>query len=316
MHWILEASTFAGKSDRVFWCVVGLAVLFLFSITGVMIAFVLRYDRKRHPVAAQIEGHTLLEILWTVIPLILFLLIFYFGWTNYEYTRHAPRDAMVVRVTARQWQWGFAYPNGVHTPVLYVPVDRPVKLEVVSLDVIHGFFIPAFRLKVDAVPSMTNTTWFQATRLGAYDIQCTVICGVGHSAMLSQVVVVPEAEFKRWYFGPEGTPVPALQRPSPVAASAPEPPGMKVMRSKGCLACHSLDGSPRVGPTLKGVFGRRERVLAGGRARLQTVDEARLTQAIQAPREVVVQGYPPVMPPGGLEPGELAQVLAYLKTLK
>jgi cytochrome c oxidase subunit 2 len=315
MHWTPEATTFAGSSDRVFWWTVGLATLFLVGITVVMIVFVLRYDRQRHPRAAQIEGHTFLELLWTVIPLLLFLVIFYFGWTNYETTRHPPRDAMVVQVTARQWKWGFTYPNGVHTPDLYVPVNRPVKLDVVSLDVIHGFYIPSFRLKVDAVPTLTNTTWFQATRTGTYDIQCTVICGVGHSTMLSQVLVVPEADFKRWYFGPEGTPPPVPLGAQAPAPAAPEPPGLAVLRAKGCLECHSLDGSPRVGPTLKGIFGRRERVLVGGQARTRTLDEAGLRQAIQEPEKAVLEGYPPVMPPGGLEPAELAQVLAYLKTL-
>jgi cytochrome c oxidase subunit II len=313
MPWTQEATTFAGQSDRVFWFTVGLSVLFLVFITGAMLVFVLRYGRKRHPRAAQIEGHTLLEILWTVIPLFLFLVIFYFGWTSYETTRHPPRDAMVVQVTARQWKWAFTYPNGVHTEVLYIPVNRPVKLDVVSLDVIHGFYLPAFRLKVDAVPTLTNTTWFQATRLGTYDIQCTVICGVGHSAMVTEALVVPEADFKRWYFGPEGTPPPSPRGLQAVAAT--DPPGLVLLRDKGCLECHSVDGSPRVGPTLKGVFGRRERVLVGGRARHRTLDEAGLREAIQQPEKAVLEGYPPVMPPGGLEPGELAQVLAYLKTL-
>jgi cytochrome c oxidase subunit 2 len=311
MTWTREATTFAGQSDRVFWCTVGLAALFLAGITVVMIAFVLRYDRKRHPRAAQIEGHTVLEILWTVIPLILFLVIFYFGWTSFETTRHPPRDAMVVQVTARQWKWGFTYPNGVRTAVLYVPVNRPVKLDVVSLDVIHGFYIPAFRLKVDAVPTLTNTTWFQATRPGTYDIQCTVICGVGHSAMLSQVLVVPEADFKRWFFGPEGTPPPVPQG----VPAATGPPGLAVLQAKGCLECHSVDGSPRVGPTLKGVFGRREKVVEAGRTRVRTLDDPGLRRAIQEPGTAVVEGYPAVMPPGGLEPAELAQVLDYLKTL-
>jgi len=313
MPWTQEATPFAASSDRVFWGTVGLATLFLVGITVVMIVFVLRYARRRHPRAAQIEGHTLLELLWTVIPLALFLVIFYFGWTSYETTRHPPRDAMVVQVTARQWKWGFTYPNGAHTAVLCVPVNRPVKLDVVSLDVIHGFYIPAFRLKVDAVPTLTNSTWFQATRLGTYDIQCTVICGVQHSTMTSQVQVVPEAAFKAWYFGPEGTPPPGAQ---PLPAAVPDPPGLAVLRSKGCLDCHSLDGTAMVGPTLKGVFGRREQVLAGDRTRLRVLDAAGLRQAIQEPDQAHLEGYPPVMPPGGLDAAELDQVLAYLKTLK
>ncbi len=133
---------------------------------------------------------------WTVVPLLMFLAIFYFGWTSYDYSRRAPRDAMVVKVTGRQWIWSFQYPNGKQTDKLYAVLDRPMKLEVNSADILHGFYIPAFRLKVDAVPGRTNTTWFQPTRLGSFDIQCTVICGVNHSAMLSHVEVVRENEFQ------------------------------------------------------------------------------------------------------------------------
>lgn len=212
---LIRASTSAGQSDTIFWAVTGLAVLFLVANTVLMIFFVVRYQRDRHPVAAQIEGHTLLELLWTVIPLLLFLLIFYYGWTHYAYTRNPPRDAMVVKVTARQWKWSFTYPNGKQTAELYAPVNRPMRLDVVTLDVIHGFYVAAFRLKVDAVPTRTNSTWFLATRPGAYDIQCTVLCGVDHSKMLSKVVIVPEDEFLRWYFAPEGAAEPALPRAAP-----------------------------------------------------------------------------------------------------
>jgi cytochrome c oxidase subunit 2 len=203
-----QASTFATRADQIFLVVFLLSLGFLVGITAVMVYFVVRYSRKRHPKAEQIEGHTGLEITWTVIPLVLFVAIFYFGWTNYDYGRRAPRDAMVVHVTARQWAWGFEYPNGKQTTKLYAALNRPVKVEVQSLDVVHGFYVPAFRIKVDAVPGRTNVTWFQPTQPGSYDILCTVICGVNHSAMLSTVEVVAEDAFKAWYFGPEGTPEP------------------------------------------------------------------------------------------------------------
>jgi cytochrome c oxidase subunit 2 len=313
MDWIREASTAAGKADAVFFATLLLATLFLVFITALMVGFVLRYGRDRHPRAAQIEGNLPLEITWTVIPLVLFLVIFYYGWTRFEYSRNPPRDAMAVRVTARQWKWGFTYPNGKQTAVLYAPVDRPMKLELVSTDVIHGFFVPAFRLKLDAVPSFTNSTWFQATRTGTFDILCTVICGVDHSGMLGKVVVVPEAEFRAWYFAPEGALEPVL--PGAPAAPAAEPAGLALLRTKGCLDCHSVDGSPMVGPTLKGVYGRKEEVQLAGQVRRLTVDEARLRRAILAPGKEVVQGYPPVMPQVELAPRELDQVIDYLKTL-
>lgn len=301
MDWIREASTSAGRADTVFFATVLLSTVFLAFITALMIGFVLRYDRRRHPRAAQIEGNALLELTWTLVPLVLFLVIFYYGWTRYDDTRNPPRDALAVRVTARQWNWVFTYPNGRRTTTLYAPVQRPMKLELTSADVIHGFYVPAFRLKGDCVPGRANRTWFQATRPGEYDLLCTVICGADHSSMVGQVVVLPEAEFRAWYFAAEG----------------PEdsPPGLAVLRARGCLRCHSVDGRPMVGPTFKGVYGRREEVLAGDRARGITVDEARLRRAITDPGRERVQGYPPVMPRVELAPGELGQVLDYLRTL-
>lgn len=317
MEWMKQASTSAEKSDAVFFFVFGLSLLFLVFITALMIYFVIRYSKKRHPKAAQIEGHTGLEIAWTTIPLVLFLAIFYYGWTNYEYMRLAPRDSMVIKVTARQWSWSFEYPNGKQSKVLFAPLAKPMKLEVRSADVVHGFFVPSFRLKIDAVPSRANTTWFEATKLGSYDIECTVICGVDHSLMLSKVIVVPEDEFKAWYFGGENAPEPGKNLPAPAAVNpVNEPVGLVIMRAKGCLECHSIDGKPMVGPTLKGLLGLKEEVLVGKQTRTITVDEAYLRTSIQDPMREVVKGYPPAMPLDPLTDQELTDVVAYLKTLK
>jgi cytochrome c oxidase subunit II len=317
MDWIRAASTSADKADAVFLAVTALAVLALVSVTGLMIYFLFRYNHRRHPRAEQIEGHALLEVVWTLVPLVIFVVIFYYGWTTFEYSRNPPRDAMAVRVTGRQWRWGFTYPNGKQTATLHAPVNRPMKLEVVSDDVIHSCFIPAFRLKVDAVPGLTNHTWFQATRPGAYDLMCTVICGVDHSAMITKVNVVTEKEFRAWYFACEDAPEPHLPGsiPEPMPAAG-EHAGLAVMRAKGCLECHSVDGTPMVGPTLQGLFGRREKVLVGGQPTPVTVDEARLRKAIAQPGEESVVGYPlGVMPKVPLEEGEMAQVVDCIKSL-
>jgi cytochrome c oxidase subunit 2 len=317
MDWMKQASISAQKSDAVFFYAFALSMAFLVFITVLMIYFVFRYSRKRHPKAEQIEGHLGLEILWTTIPLILFLTIFYYGWTNYEYMRQAPRDAMAVKVNARQWSWSFEYPNGKQSKVLYAPIGKPMKLEVRSLDVVHGFFVPAFRLKIDAVPSHANTTWFEATKLGSWDIECTVICGVDHSLMLSKVVVIPENEFKAWYFGGDDAPEPG--KAVRAAEAHPDlqdlPRGLAVLTTKGCLACHSVDGKPMVGPTLKAIYGSQQEILVAGNLRTVTVDETYLRRSITDPMAQVVRGYPPAMPLTPLTDQELSEVVRYLKTL-
>lgn len=316
MGWMLQASTGAHKADVLFLWILALAVVLLLGITGTMVFFVIRYSKKRHPVAEQVHSHTLLEIVWTLVPLAVFIGIFYFGWTNYEYESNAPADSMVVKATGRQWTWSFEYPNKRQTSVLYAPVGRPMKLEVNSLDVIHGFFIPAFRLKIDAVPGRTNTTWFRPTEPGSYDVECTVICGVDHSAMLAHVTVVPEDEFRRWYFGDEDTPPP---KPVPVKAAAPAPehPALATLRRHDCLGCHSVDGKAGVGPTFQGMFGLREEIVVDGRVRTVVVDEAHLRRSIRQPRMQRVKGYPgDAMPAVKLAPAETDQVVDFLKGLK
>lgn len=317
MDWMNQAAISAEKSDAVFFYVFGLSVVFLIFITALMIYFVVRYSKKRNPVASQIDGHVGLEIVWTVVPLVLFLSIFYYGWTNYEYMSQAPRDAMAVKVTARQWSWSFEYPNGKQSKVLFAPLGKPMKMEVRSADVVHGFFIPSFRLKIDAMPSRTNTTWFQATKVGSFDIQCTVICGVDHSLMLSKVIVVPEEEFKAWYFGGENAPEPGKTLPLPATPDPKDQPrGLALMTANSCLDCHSVDGKPMVGPTLLGLYGKQQQVLVGATLKTMIVDEAYLRRAITNPMDEVVRGYPPAMPEASFTPQELDEVVSYIKTLK
>lgn len=317
MDWLKQASTSAQKSDAVFFVVFAISVVMLLFITAMMIFFVIRYNRKRHPKAAQIEGNHLLEIVWTVVPLVVFVALFYYGWTNFDYMRNAPRDAMVVKVNARQWAWSFEYPNGRTTTALYAPLNRPMKLEVRSQDVIHGLYIPAFRLKIDALPGRATTTWFQPTLEGAWDVQCTVICGVQHATMLAKVVVVPEDEFKAWYFGPEGSPEPGKRfvlhgQGVPVSTT---PEGIALLQAKGCLACHSTDGKPMVGPTFKGMFNTSRTVTSPAGDRTLTADESYVRRSIQQPGADVVKGYPPAMPSIPLSTKELDDTVRTLKKL-
>jgi cytochrome c oxidase subunit 2 len=183
--------------------------------------------------------------------------------------------------------------------------------------VIHGFYIPAFRIKEDVVPGKENFTWFTPTQLGTFDIECTVICGVNHASMLSKVVVVPVADFEAWYFGDESAALPGRITASAPASAIPDNPAMAILKARSCLTCHSLDGRVMVGPTFKGLFGQRETVTdANGKAREIVVDEAHLAKSIQDPMADIVKGYPPAMPSAPLTEAELKQVIELLKSLK
>jgi cytochrome c oxidase subunit II len=307
------ASTVSGKVDAVFLYISALTIAFLVFITFLMIYFAVRYRRSRGPQAHDIHGHTVLELLWTGIPLVLFLSMFYYGWTNYRYLREVPRDAMAIKVTARQWAWSFTYPDGRQTSELFVAIGRPIRLDLKSLDVLHGFYVPAFRIKSDVVPGKENYTWFQATQLGDFDIECTVMCGVNHSYMLSKVHVIPEADFTAWYFGDSAEP-PVLGQAEAAAPDAAR--GERVFKLKGCVACHSTDGTKLVGPTWKGLFGSQVAVLTEGKESTVTADDEYIKRSIRHPPKEVVKGFKPQMPKADLKERDVADLAEYIKTLK
>jgi cytochrome c oxidase subunit II len=317
MPFITQASIAAEKVDSVFLFVFVLCAAFLILITAALIYFVVKYNRKKRPIAEDIEGNAWLETIWTVVPAILFLIIFFYGWTNFSYMREAPRDAMVIDVTARQWAWSFQYPNGKRASDLIVAENKPIKLDLHSLDVIHGFFIPAFRIKEDVVPGQKNYTWFVPTQLGAFDIECTVICGVSHANMLSKAIVVPVREFEKWYFGGEDAPIPGFKNTAAIPAAGVSQTALNILNQKFCPACHSIDGSPMVGPSFKGLYGTRQTVTdLKGLEHEVTVDDSYLERAIQEPAAENVKGYPPAMPENRLTDSELKKVVAYIKSLK
>lgn len=186
--------------DSVFIFVVAVSVFFLLLITGVMIYFMFRYSAKRHPKAENITGNTTLEVLWTVIPLILTLMMFFYGWDAFRNMRTVPPDAMVVKVTGRMWYWGFEYANHKKSDtLLYVPVGKPVKMEIYSMDVNHSFYLPQFRIKEDAIPGRMNYLVFNPTQVGTFDIFCAEYCGLNHSYMLGHLIVMPQDKFYEWY---------------------------------------------------------------------------------------------------------------------
>ncbi len=291
--------------DNVFLYILIICLILLGLITFLMIYFVIHYRREKHPQPVDIEGSKWLEIAWTVIPTLIVLTMFYYGLTGFEFLKTVPPGAMVVKVIARQWSWLFQYENGAQDPELRVPIGKPVKLLLTSQDVIHGFYAPAFRIKQDAVPGMTNYLWFQATQTGTFDVMCSQYCGLEHSHMLTKIVVLPEEDFAKWY-----------QSKKEKVVEKGLSLGSKDYQEKGCAGCHSTDGSPRVGPTFKGLFGKSEEVIKAGKGQKIIVDEAFIRDYIENPNVVHIEGYPPIMPKISMTDEELNALVEYIKSLK
>lgn len=192
------ASNFAQNVDTAFLFTIIVSVFFLVLITFLMIFFIVKYNRKRNPKPTNIHGNLGLEIAWTVIPTILVLIMFWYGWAGYKEMSDIPDDAMTIDVTAMMWNWKFKYDDGLETDSLYVPVNTPVVLNLRSSDVNHAFYIPAFRIKKDVYPGQDRQIWFEATNEGAYDIACAEYCGLQHSYMYSKVFVLSEEDYENW----------------------------------------------------------------------------------------------------------------------
>jgi cytochrome c oxidase subunit 2 len=194
-----DSSPFSDYVDTTFLLIVGVSLLVLVGLLIAMVTFIVRYSRKKNPHASNIEGNIPLEITWTVIPLVLFMGMFYMGWRGYLSERDTPADAHPIKVTGRMWSWSFEYPNGVITDTLYVPVGAPVKLLLHSLDVNHSFYVPAFRIKKDVIPNRENTMWFRANRAASFDVMCAEYCGLNHAYMYTKVIARDTAAFEGWY---------------------------------------------------------------------------------------------------------------------
>lgn len=289
--------------DPVFMFIFGACLVLLIGITAAMVTFVVRYRRSRAPEpTSQTTGSIWLELVWIILPTLLVMAMFWYGWAGYLSLRNVPKGAMEVTATARQWSWSFSYANGKTSPKLYVAVGKPVRVELVSKDVIHGFYLPAFRVKRDVVPGMKNHAWFVADKPGSYDLFCSSYCGTGHSAMITTVEALPEDTFEAW-----------LNQATEKAEHA----GHELLEKHGCLGCHSLDGTAKVGPTFKGIWGRKVTVLTNGVERTIAVDEAYLQRSIKEPQADVVKGFPPIMPTfPDLKGDEIKELAAYLKGIK
>lgn len=309
----LESNTFIEQVDNTFLFILIISVSLLVLVTFFMVFFVIRYNRKRNTQPTDIEGNLFLEITWTVVPVILVLFMFYFGWTGFQFTRNVPDGAMLVKVTGRMWSWLFEYENGTKSDMLKVPAGKPVKLALTSQDVIHSLYIPAFRIKEDALPHMETYLWFLPDEPGTYDIFCAEYCGQGHSSMISKLLVLSEHDFSNWYEGLE-TPTRDSQTKEQLKVSG----GATLIREKGCTACHSIDGSTIVGPTFKGISGRKTIVITEGKEHEITSDDIYIQRSILDPLSDIVKGYPPIMPSqrGLLNKEEVEAIVQYLKSLK
>ena len=262
--------------------ILGVSIFMLLLITGLMIYFVIRYSRKRYPVPlSQKDQNLWLEIVWTVIPTLLVMAMFWFGWEGFLTLQRIPDGAIQVNATARMWSWKFTYDSGKSSGKLYVPVGTPVKVKLESLDVLHAFYAPAFRVKRDVVPGMTTWVWFQAEEPGSYNLFCAEYCGVGHADMITTIEAVPQAEFDQWV----------------ILAQPPVVDGEILLDRYGCLSCHSLDGSASVGPTLQQIAGRVTNVKRGAESLELRVDRDYLRRAIIDPEAEIVEGFASIMPP-------------------
>lgn len=194
-----QAATPMAGVDQAFYYIVGISFLLLTGITITMIVFVIKYRRSKNPEPSDIRGNWMLEVAWTVIPSLIALSMFYVGWSSYMGLRNVPEDAIEIEVIGQQFSWLFVYANDKETENdLVVPLGQPVKLNITSTDVLHSFYLPAFRIKVDAVTGRYTYAWFMPDKLGTYFIQCTEFCGVGHADMTATLRIVPESEYEAW----------------------------------------------------------------------------------------------------------------------
>jgi len=301
-----QRSTFAAHTDAAFYLIFWICVFFFVLIVVLALWMLFKYRRRGDVIEVQPSAHhnMMLELTWSVIPLIIMLVIFVMGFRGYMDLHTAPQGAYEVQVTAQKWAWSFTYPNGYEDPDLHVPVGVPVKLTMTSRDVIHSLYVPAFRTKQDVVPGRYTVEWFQAPVAGEYPIFCAEYCGTKHSQMQATVFVQPQAEFDAWL----------AKAGDYMKGLAPADAGALVYKKKGCVQCHSIDGTRVVGPSFKGSFGTR-RTFADGTSGV--MDENYIRESVLTPRAKVVAGFDPVMPTfqGRLKEPEIAALIAYLKSL-
>ena len=300
-----KGSEFAAQVDFNFNLVYWISVFFFALVTFLMVFFAIRYrQRPGHEPEKSSSHNTPLEILWSVIPTLIVIGLFWSGYKTYLNMTVPPQNTYEVLVTGQKWNWLFTYPNGYIDANLHVPVDTPVKLTMTSEDVIHSFFVPDFRIKRDVIPGRYTRLWFTAIETGDYDILCTEYCGTNHWSMLSKLVVHERAEFDSWL----------AEASDFLSKMPPAEAGEMLYNMRGCKQCHSVDGTPGIGPSFLGKFGSEEPLLTGETV---LVEENYIRESILDPQAKIVAGYDPVMPTyqGRLKDEEITAIIEYMKTL-
>jgi cytochrome c oxidase subunit 2 len=303
------ASRSAVQIDAVFIFITVVSLFFFFLVEGLLIYFAIRYRRKKaseDAATSDVTSNLVLEIVWVLIPSLVVLAFFAYGYVVYRDVNTPAPGASDINVTAQQFFFEFKYPDGrTEANELRVPAGKPVKLIMTSRDVIHGFFLPDFRLKQDILPGQYTYLYLQPDKEGTYDIFCTQYCGVGHSTMRAKLVVMPAEGYAKWA---------SVGKVAGAALSLPEK-GKDLLAKSGCLGCHSTDGTVKIGPSFKGLYGRKV-PLEGGRD--VTADEEYIRESIYDPGAKIVKGFPNIMPAfkGRLSGDDVTAIIAYIKTLK
>src|SRR5229473_1325294 len=296
-----QASSVAIQVDAFYLFLVLITTFFSLLIALLILFFIIRYRQRPDREAEQIHGSTLLEIVWTVIPLGISIVIFIWGAVLYYHIENPPADALEVYGVAKQWMWKFQHPGGQREiNALHVPTGRPVKVTLISQDVIHDFFVPAFRVKMDVLPNRYTYTWFTPTVPGTYHLFCSQYCGTKHSGMVGEVTVMKPEDYAEWLASGKAEGSLAAQ-------------GEKLFQEFGCTTCHRPDSGAR-GPNLQGLYGRPVRLTDN---RVVVADDNYIRESILNPNAKIVSGFQPIMPTfqGVVKEDDLVQLIAYIKSM-
>ncbi len=312
-----QASRNASSVDELFYFIFYVSLFAFITIVLATIIFAVRYRRSRVGMNPEDSPHhsTKIEIVWSVIPSMFMVVMFWYGFKDYVAVRTIPANAYEIQVKAKKWDWRFVYPEGVESyggnvdmndggEGLVVPMGRPVSVRLESSDVLHSFYVPDFRVKMDAVPGRYNSAWFEATEPGVYPLYCAEYCGTRHSRMLSQVVVKSEEDFQAWL----------KSQAVDLASLPPAEAGKQLFQKNGCTACHSLTGTPGVGPALDGKYGTTETLADGSTV---TIDDNYIRESLLDPNAKIVANFAPSMPSfaAQLSADEISYLIAFIKSL-